>query len=119
MIEITENFKANVLSALSVARENYSGSDAAFAKKYGINKAVYAELKQGITEKKLSAPKWLELGRALDVSPNERKWNMARTDVFDTIEEEVLFCKEFIRPVCSWMNVPSVKPIRHVIWRVH
>ena len=34
MIEITENFKANVLSALSVARENYSGSDAAFAKKY-------------------------------------------------------------------------------------
>lgn len=95
MIEITEDFKANVLRALSVARENYSGSDAAFAKKYGINKAVYVELKQGITDKKLSAAKWMELGRALDVSPNERKWNMARTDVFDTIEEQVLFCKEF------------------------
>lgn len=95
MIEITEDFKANVLKALSVARENYSGSNAAFAKKYGINESIYVELKKGNIEKKMSAAKWLNVGRMLDVSPSERHWNMARTDVFDTIEEQVLFCKEY------------------------
>jgi hypothetical protein len=95
MIEITENFKANVLSALNVARENYSGSNAAFAKKYGINESVYCELKKGNITKKMSAARWLNVGRMLDVSPDERRWNMARTDVFDVIEEQVLFCKEY------------------------
>jgi hypothetical protein len=95
MIEITNSFKLEVLNALSTARENFSGSDAAFAKKYGINKAIYCELKKGNTTEKLSAARWLNVARMLSVSPSERKWNMARTDVFDTIEEQVLFCKEY------------------------
>ena len=95
MIELTEEFKTNVLAALGEARERYDGSDANFAKKYGINKSVYSVLKKGDTVKMLSAGKWLELGRLLGVSLNERQWNMARTDVFTMIEEDVLFCKEF------------------------
>jgi hypothetical protein len=95
MIELTEEFKTKVLAALGEARERYDGSDANFAKKYGINKSVYSVLKKGDTVKMLSAGKWLELGRLLGVSLNERQWNMARTDVFTMIEEDVLFCKEF------------------------
>ena len=95
MIELTEEFKTKVLAALGEARERYDGSNANFAKKYGINKSVYSVLKKGDTVKMLSAGKWLELGRLLGVSLNERQWNMARTDVFTMIEEDVLFCKEF------------------------
>lgn len=95
MIELTEEFKTKVLAALGEARERYDGSIANFAKKYGINKSVYSVLKKGDTVKMLSAGKWLELGRLLGVSLNERQWNMARTDVFTMIEEDVLFCKEF------------------------
>lgn len=95
MIELTEDFKAKVLAALTEARDRYDGSDANFAKKYGINKTVYSSLKKGETEKKISPAKWLELGRVLGVSLNERKWNMARTDVFNMIEDDVVFCKEF------------------------
>lgn len=95
MIELTEDFKVKVLAALTEARDRYDGSDANFAKKYGINKTVYSSLKKGETEKKISPAKWLELGRVLGVSLNERKWNMARTDVFNMIEDDVVFCKEF------------------------
>lgn len=95
MIELTEDFKTKVLAALTEARDRYDGSDANFAKKYGINKTVYSSLKKGETEKKISPAKWLELGRVLGVSLNERKWNMARTDVFNMIEDDVVFCKEF------------------------
>ena len=44
MIELTEDFKAKVLAALTEARDRYDGSDANFAKKYGINKTVYSSL---------------------------------------------------------------------------
>lgn len=95
MIELTEEYKVKVLSALADARERYDGSDSNFAKKYGINKSVYSGLKKGDIDRKISPGKWLELGRQLGVSLNERNWNMARTDVFNMIEEDVLFCKEF------------------------
>lgn len=95
MIEITDQYRNSVLSALERARGNYDGSDAAFAKKYGINKSVYSTLKSGDIAGKLSSARWLELGRLLGVRPDERKWNMARTDVYNIIEERVLFCKEY------------------------
>lgn len=95
MIELTEEYKVKVLAALTDARERYDGSDSNFAKKYGINKSVYSGLKKGDIDRKISPGKWLELGRQLGVSLNERNWNMVRTDVFSMIEEDVLFCKEF------------------------
>ena len=95
MIEVSAEFKNAVLSALTDVRTNYTGTDTGFAKKYGINPSVYNQIKKGIIEKKLSAPKWLELGRKLKVSLSKRKWNMARTDVFNKIEGHVMFCKEF------------------------
>ena len=97
MIEITEDFKNKVLEALAEARKNYDGYDVGFAKKYGINKTVYSELKKGKTTKKITVAKWLDLGRTLNVRPDERRWNMARTEVFDVIEDRVMFCKEFAK----------------------
>lgn len=95
MLEITSDFRNRVAEALLAARRNYDGSDAAFAKKHGLNASIYSRIKNGETDRVLRPEQWLSLGRLLDVSPTERRWNMARTDVFRVIEEEVRFCQEF------------------------
>ena len=95
MLEISNSYKEQVVQALLSARDNFSGSDANFAKKYGMNASVYNRIKNGEREKLLKPEAWLNIGRALDVEPNARKWNMARTDVFDIIKEEVLFCQQY------------------------
>ena len=92
MVEITTDFRNRVTEALLAARQNYDGSDAAFAKKHGINASIYSRIKNGDTDRVLRPEQWLSLGRLLDVSPTERRWNMARTEVFDIIEQEVRFC---------------------------
>lgn len=56
MIELTEDFKAKVLAALTEARDRYDGSDANFAKKYGINKTVYSSLKKVKRRKRYPRP---------------------------------------------------------------
>jgi hypothetical protein len=95
MIQLTEQFREKVAGALMAQRQNFDGSDADFARIYGINSAVFNSLKNGRREGLLKPAKWLNLGRTLDVSMDERRWNTARTDVFAMIEEEVLFCKEY------------------------
>lgn len=95
MLQITTEFKKQVIAALLSARENFDGSDAAFAQQKGINKTVFSRLKNGETEGLLKDAQFISLGRDLGITPNERKWNMARTDVFTEIEEDVVFCKQF------------------------
>ena len=94
-MEITKEFKDRVAQALIEQRENYSGSEAAFAKRYGISPSVFNRIKNGEREKLIADVKWLALGREFGITTSERKWNMARTEVFTIIEEEVLFCKEW------------------------
>jgi hypothetical protein len=84
-----------VAEALVRTGGDFEGTDVQFARKYGINKAVYSRVKAGEYDRVLSPQKWLSIGRALDVSPEERKWNRADTDVYRVIREEILFCKEF------------------------
>lgn len=95
MIEITNEYRERVAFNLLEARKNYGGSDASFSKKYGIGKTIFNRIKGGEREKLLKPEKWLNIGHTLGVSPNERKWVMARTEVFDMIEEDILFCKEY------------------------
>lgn len=91
----TVEFKQKVCAALLNARRNFDGSDAMFAKQYGISSAVFSRLKNGEIERIISEAQWMNIGRRLDVTMQNRKWNIARTDVFDMIEEEVRFCKEY------------------------
>lgn len=93
-MNITPEFKDQVMTALLGQRENYSGSDAQFSKKWGLNASVFNRLKNGERERLISDAQWLNMGRMLEVSLTERKWNIARTDVFNQIEAEILFCKE-------------------------
>lgn len=95
MIDLSNDFKEKVIDALLKVRENYDGSDKDFSKSYGIDNTVFSRLKKGEREGLLKEAKYIEIGGKLNVFVNERKWNLARTDVFNAIEEEVQFCKEF------------------------
>jgi hypothetical protein len=95
MLQITKEFREKVVAELLEQRRNYDGSDNAFARLHGIGAAVYTRLKSGERDRLLGDAKWLNLGRELGVSLRERKWQMVRTEVYNIIEEEVLFCKEY------------------------
>lgn len=97
MLNLTGDFKEKVVAALLNVRQNYEGSDSAFAKKWGINPSVFNRIKNGEREGLLKESQWLNMGRDLSVSLNDRKWNVARTAVFNQIEEEVTFCKRYAK----------------------
>jgi hypothetical protein len=94
-MNITTEFKEKVVAALTEQRSNFEGSDAQFAKKWGLNNAVYSRMKNGERERLVADSWWLNTGRVLNVTIKERVWNAARTDVFNQIEEEILFCKQY------------------------
>lgn len=94
MLNITNDFKTKVRAALLEVRENYDGADSAFAKQWGINGSVYNRIKNGELVGLLKDNQWLNIGRELNIDLGERKWNMARTDVFTVVEEDIMFCQQ-------------------------
>lgn len=95
MINISNEHKEMILTALLGQRENFDGTDTMFAKQYGIPNSTFSQLKGGKREGLLRTAQWLDIGRRLNVSLNDRKWNIVRTDVYTTIEEEIMFCKRY------------------------
>ena len=96
MLHITPEFKNKVVAALLEQRSNFDGSDEAFSKQFGINSAVYNQIKNGkALDGLLREAKWVQIARELNVSLNERKWNMVKTDVYKMIAEDVEFCKTY------------------------
>lgn len=94
-MNISDDFKKKVLVELLEARKNFEGSDTVFSRQYGIHNTVLSRLKNGETINLISDSHWLNLGKILGVNLNTRNWNIAYTDVFSIIEEEVIFCKEY------------------------
>lgn len=92
-MEISNQYKERVSKAIFSARENYTGSDTAFAKTIGLSGAVFSRLKNGETEQLVSDAKWLHIGRILDVKLRDKKWNTARTAVYNKVENDILNCK--------------------------
>lgn len=92
-MEISKQYKDRVIKAIFHARDNYTGTDSAFAKTIGINNAVFSRIKKGEIEQILSDAKWLSIGRILDVQLKDKKWTTARTAVFTKVENDILNCK--------------------------
>ena len=95
MLEITPEFKEKVVTALLEQRNNFDGSDANYARQWGINGSVYNRLKNGGREGLLKDSAWLNLGREFNISAGERSWKIVKTDVFVNIEEEIVFCQDY------------------------
>jgi len=93
-MQTSTEFKQQVTEAVLAYRKNFTGSDAQFAKKLGINSSVYSQLKKGKLDKLLSESKWISLGRELKVNLKENNWKIARTAVYQNIEDQIRFCKE-------------------------
>lgn len=94
-MNLDDNFKEKVLAELLKVRSNYTGTDTVFANQYEINPSVFNRMKRGNITGLLRDTQWLAIGRKLNIRKVEKSWNTARTEVFQRIEEEVVFCKEF------------------------
>ncbi len=92
-ITITPEIKDKVYEAMLERRKDYYGTNGQFAKMYGLSGSVFTRIHNGEREGILSPTKWLLLAQEFGVLIESRKWNIAKTDVFRVIEEEILFCK--------------------------
>ena len=95
MEQLSIDFKAKVAASLIAVIKERSTIDHAFYKFYGISSANCLKLRLGRLDNLLQDNEWLRLARKLNVNQVERQWNLARTDVFNTIEEDILFCKKY------------------------
>jgi hypothetical protein len=96
MILITPEFKAAIVTKLHELRANFDGTDGQYARQYGINPSVYSTIKTATNlDGLLKNAQWLNIGRELDVTVDHRKWNMAKTDVFQIIAEDIAHCKSY------------------------
>lgn len=93
-LTLTPDFKTKVTVKLLEQRKLYGGSDSAFAKQYDINASVFSQIKNGkVLDGLIRESQWLQLGRELGVNANKRNWIAAKTEVFNRINEDILFCK--------------------------
>lgn len=94
-MKLTQEFREKARIALLTSRKNYSGSDTAFAKTFDISASVFSRIKNGETEGVLSDAKWLTIGREYNVTLKKNLWNIARTEVYEQIQSNLDFCKEY------------------------
>lgn len=93
-MNLTTDYKKKVLKAVLDGKENYGGSEAAYAKTLGISPSVFSRLKKGFQEKLLADNMWLTLGREFNIQIRDVKWNIARTKVYEEIEDNLRTCKD-------------------------
>ena len=95
MEQLSTDFKKAVADRLLNLISERQSINHAFYKFYGVSADNCLKLRLGrIGQVKMRDTEWLRLGRKLELDCFNTKWKMARTDVFNTIEEDVLFCKE-------------------------
>ncbi len=93
-MELSAEFKNKVRNAALQARENFAGSDDAYAKTLGINGSVYSRLKNGEIEGIISVSNWINMGRVLGVQRRENNWKVVETRVYRELLDNLTFCKE-------------------------
>lgn len=93
-MELPKMYREKVLEALFTQRNNFGGIDKAYAISMDINPSIYNRLKKGERDNLLSDTKYLMLGRKLGVTIKKTIWKTVSTEVFEIIQEEILFCKE-------------------------
>lgn len=91
---MTVEQKQKVLSAIEVARQNFSGSDAKFATSLGINAGQLSRIRNGELERVLSEERWISIARYLGVNlSNRSEWKTANTPVFQFITAQLEMCQ--------------------------
>ena len=116
-MKLTKEFREKANQALLEGRKNYSGSDTAFAQTFGISASVFSRIKKGETEGVLSDAKWLTIGREYNVTLKKNSWKIARTEVYEQIESNLNFCKNYNKAmilVDQW-GIGKTECSKHII----
>jgi hypothetical protein len=88
-------YKKKVRQAILDNRDSFSGSDKQYAKSLGMSASVYSRLKAGETDGLLNPSTWLKIGLQYNVQTGQDNWKPARTLVYNEIEANLMFCKEY------------------------
>lgn len=94
-MNLTYEYKTEVRTALLGRRDNFGGTDSAFAKIYGLSGAIYSRLKAGEIEKIISDSQWLQMGRELEIQTRKSTWKVVKTKVYENIEGSIQFCQHY------------------------
>lgn len=92
---ITAEYRDTVRTTLLSRRTNFGGTNAQFAKIYGLSGAIYSRLSNGETERIISDSLWIQIGRELQISSKTSNWKVVRTKVYTEIEDSIKFCQGF------------------------
>lgn len=93
-MQLSTEFKQKVRAAIIDGRANYDRSDNDYAKSLGINGSVYSRLKKGEIDGLLRDSNWIAVGRKLGINLREDSWKVARTEVYNAIEQNLQFCQQ-------------------------
>jgi hypothetical protein len=120
-MQLSNEFKAAVVTGLLQARSKYGGADNAFAKKWGINGSVYSQLKSGKMDGLLKETQWLTMGRELNIILGNKKWNVARTMVYQEMDDNIRFCQQFSKSMMLVDDTSIGKTFnaKHIIRELH
>ena len=90
---ITNESKQRIIAAIADNRKAYP-SDSRHAAALGISAAVYSQIRNGDTERKLSDAKWIAIARRLDVNlGNAAEWKIAATPTYQYIYAQLETCQ--------------------------
>ncbi|PRB03066.1 hypothetical protein CQ046_10955 [Chryseobacterium sp. MYb7] len=94
-MHLTTEYKNDVRKALLNRRPNFGGTNAQFAKIYGLSGAIYSRLANGEIDRIISDSQWLQIGRELDINIRKSNWKIVKTKVYENIESSINFCKQY------------------------
>lgn len=113
---ITTELKKQIVESLAMSRANFDGSDAKFAVSLGINNAQYSRIKGGDIEKVLSEQVWISLARRQGINlTNGKKWNIAKTPVFEFITTQLELCQRdgLSSLICDLSDIGKTETAKH------
>lgn len=93
-MEIPQNIKNKIFSAIISERKLFEGNDTSYSKKLGLNTAIFNRIKKGETERLISDSKLLQIGKILGVNNDSNEIKTANTAVYKKIENGIHQCKE-------------------------
>lgn len=94
-MSLTKQHKQKIRTAMLAARKNYGGSDNAYAKTQGVNPSIFSRIKKGELDNVTSDTNWINIGRMHNVNFSDNSWKIARTEVYNQIEENLRHCQNF------------------------
>lgn len=94
-MEISLDFKNKIAENLIEGFEYFGGTKKAYARSFGIDHTVYSRILGGERGNILSASKWLEIARILNVELEESNWIVVKTKFYLEIEDAIKYCQQF------------------------